>query len=65
MNTEPAITIGSVLTLVGAAIALLVAFGVDITDDQQKAILAFVAAAGPLATGLLIRGKVSPVAPPE
>jgi ABC-type spermidine/putrescine transport system permease subunit I len=60
MNTEPAVTIGAVTTLIAAAIALLVAFGVDITEDQTKAILAFVAAAGPLASALLIRRKVTP-----
>ena len=60
MSSEPAITIGAVSSLIASAIALLVAFGVDITPDQQTAILAFVAAVFPLAAALLIRRKVSP-----
>ena len=60
MNTEPAVTIGAITTLIAAALALLVSFGVDVTADQQTAILAFVATAGPLASALLIRRKVSP-----
>lgn len=60
MSTEPAVTIGAVTTLIAAALALLVSFGVDITEDQRTAVLAFVAAAAPLASALLIRRKVSP-----
>lgn len=62
MTNEPAVTIGAVSALVASAIALLVAFGVDITPDQRAAILAFVAAVGPLASALLIRRKVTPAA---
>ena len=61
MSNEPAITIGSIVALVGAVVALLVSFGVDITDEQQKAILAVVTIGGPIAAGLLIRRKVTPV----
>jgi hypothetical protein len=60
MQSEPAVTIGAVTTLIASAIALLVAFGVDITGAQRDAILAFVAAAGPLVSALLIRRRVSP-----
>ena len=60
MSTEPAVTIGAVTTLIAAALSLLVAFGVDISEDQRVAIIAFVAAAAPLASALLIRRKVTP-----
>jgi len=60
MNTEPAVTIASIVALVGAAITLLVVFGVQVTDDQRDAVLAFVAVAGPIVAGLLIRRKVTP-----
>lgn len=61
MSTEPALTIGSFTALAAAAITLLVAFGVTITEDQQTAILGFVAVAGPILTGFLTRRKVTPV----
>jgi ABC-type Fe3+-siderophore transport system permease subunit len=61
MNTEPAVTIGSIVALVGAVLTLLVVFGVEITDAQQKAIIAVVTVGGPILAGLLIRRKVTPV----
>ena len=60
MNTEPAVTIGSIVALVAAIITLLVAFGVDVTAEQRDAILSVVAIGGPIAAGLLIRRKVTP-----
>jgi hypothetical protein len=61
MRREPLL---SVATLTGAAtaiIALLVAFGVDFTDDQQAAILGVVAVAAPLVVGFAARSRVTPV----
>ena len=60
MNTEPAITIGSIVALVAAVITLLVAFGVEVTNDQRDAILAIVSIGGPLVAAVLIRRKVTP-----
>ncbi|UFU03423.1 hypothetical protein LQF12_02095 [Ruania suaedae] len=60
MTREPAAIIGAIGTAVGAILALLVAFGIDVTEEQQTAILGVVAAVGPIVVGLLIRGKVSP-----
>lgn len=58
MKTEPAITVASIVALVGAVITLLVVFGVEITEEQTKAILAFVTIAGPIAVGVWARFKV-------
>ncbi len=64
MKREPAITVGTISAAVAAILTLLVAFGLDITEEQQTAILGVVAAVGPIVTGLLIRRKVSPVEVP-
>lgn len=58
MNREPSITLGAVATAVASALALLIAFGVDLTKDQQVAILGVIAAVGPLVAGIAIRFKV-------
>lgn len=60
MKREPAITVGAISAAVAAVLALLVAFGIPVTEEQQTAILGVVAAIGPIVTGLLIRRKVSP-----
>lgn len=61
MNREPVVTVASITAAVAALIGLLIAFGVDLSDDQQKAILAVVAVAGPLVAGIVSRSKVTPV----
>lgn len=61
MKNEPAVTVASITAVVAALIGALVAFGVDLSDDQQKAILALVAVAGPVIAGLVTRSKVTPV----
>ncbi len=38
MNTEPARLVASIIGVVSALIALLVAFGVELTEDQKTAI---------------------------
>lgn len=60
MKREPVLTIGSVAALVAAILALLVAFGANLTDVQTQAILAVIAAAGPVVAALLARRKVTP-----
>lgn len=60
MKKEPAITIGTISAAVAAVLALLVAFGIPVTEEQQTAILGVVAALGPIVTGLIVRRKVSP-----
>lgn len=58
MQTEPAAIIGAISMAVASVLSLLVAFGLNITEEQQVAILAVVASVGPLVVALLIRPKV-------
>jgi hypothetical protein len=58
MNKEPAFILGAVGTAVASVMALLIAFGLDLTQDQQLAILRVIAGVGPLVLGLVIRLKV-------
>lgn len=60
MKSEPAALTNGIIALVTAALALLVAFGVDVTQEQSAAILGFVAAVVAFA-GFFIRSKVTPV----
>lgn len=62
MKTEPAVTVGSIGAAVAAVLALLIAFGLPISDGQQTAILGVVAVLAPFVVGVLTRAKVSPVA---
>lgn len=65
MNREPLLSVATVTAAVSAVLALLVAFGLDVTEDQQNAILGAVAVIAPIVVGLLARGKVTPVADPK
>ncbi|MFG1898705.1 hypothetical protein ACGFIP_32325 [Micromonospora zamorensis] len=56
--TEPLFTVGALTAAVTTVLALLVAFGLPISDDQQAAILGVVAVAGPLVVAALARGRV-------
>lgn len=60
MKNEPAITVGSITAVVAALLALLVAFGLPLSNDQQQAILGFVSVAAPVVAAVLIRRKVTP-----
>lgn len=62
-KTEPAITIASITALIAAVITLGTAFGLNLSEDQQAAILGLVAVAGPIVAGVLTRRQVSPTAP--
>ncbi|MGI5247751.1 hypothetical protein [Dactylosporangium sp. CA-139066] len=55
---EPLLAVGSITTVVTAGIALLVAYGLHISDGQQAAILGFIAAAAPLVVAFWGRLKV-------
>ena len=59
---EPVLIIGLISTAVAAVIALLVAFGIDLSSGQQVAILGVIAGVGPLAAAVIARTKVIPVA---
>lgn len=58
MKTEPVISVGSITAAVTAVIALLVAYGFDISGDQQTAILGIVAVLAPMIAMAFTRGKV-------
>lgn len=55
--TDPSTLFGSLVTFAGAVLALVVAFGLDLSAEQVERILAALAAAGPLVTAWLIRRK--------
>lgn len=61
-DNEPALTVGGLSALAAAVIALLVAFGAQITPEQREAILGLVAVVAPIAVAVLIRPHVVPVA---
>lgn len=60
MESEPARTVGGAVGLVAAVIACLVAFGVDLTVEQQTAILGLTSVAAPILSGFITRAFVSP-----
>jgi len=62
MRNEPAITIGAITAAVGAVLALLVAFGLNLSEAQTGAIIAVVVALGPLVSAIITRSQVTPVA---
>ena len=59
---EPAVLIGTVTAAVSSVLALLVAFGVDLSQSQQVAVLGVIAGVGPLVAAVLTRRKVTPAA---
>ena len=60
MKYEPLISISSIVAGATAVIALLVAFGVPLTEDQKVAILGLVGVLAPVLVALVTRGKVTP-----
>ena len=60
MKYEPLISISSIVAAATAVIALLVAFGVPLTEDQKVAILGLVGVIAPVIVALVTRGKVTP-----
>jgi hypothetical protein len=62
---EPLATAATITGAVAAVLALVVAFGVNLTGDQQTAILGVASVAAPLIVALVVRPKVTPVADPR
>ncbi len=58
LTTEPAITIGAVTAVIGAIISLLVALGLDISNEVQNALLGLIAVGAPLVSAILTRARV-------
>lgn len=65
ISREPVLTIASVTALVIAVIALLRAFGVPITGDEQDAITGVVGAGGAIVSAFIARGYVTPLSSPR
>ena len=61
-RNEPTAVWGAIGALVTAGIALGVAFGLHLTEQQATAINVFVGALGTVVTLLIIRSQVTPVA---
>ncbi len=61
---EPAMVYSAIMAVVAEVILLVVAFGIDITPEQQAAVLGTVSAVlilvALLTTGVLVRGQVTP-----
>ena len=58
--SEPLVSRATVIALVAAVLALLTAFGFDLTNDQKESILVAIAAAAPLAAAAWARAHVTP-----
>lgn len=56
--SEPALTVGTITAAVTAVLALIVAFGLNLTAGQSAAILGVVAVIAPLVSAYVTRGKV-------
>lgn len=65
MTREPLLTKASWTALVMAVIAVAVAFGLPLTDEQQKALIALAGVLAPVAAAVWARGQVTPVADPR
>jgi hypothetical protein len=64
MNREPLLTVAGITSVVGAVIALLAAFGLDLSSAQQVAIVGVVAVVAPVVVAVIARRKVTPVVDP-
>lgn len=68
-TNEPVRLGALIIGLIGAGVTLLVAFGIDLSADQQTAILAFAGAVIALLTALgvgeWVRRRVTPLADPK
>ncbi|GAB3817598.1 hypothetical protein [Micromonospora zhanjiangensis] len=56
--SEPLVSVGAITAGVTAVLALLIAFGLNISDGQQSAILGVVAVVAPLVAALAGRSRV-------
>jgi hypothetical protein len=57
LDTEPVLTTAGVVAALAALLAVIVAFGVPLSQTQTEAILALAAVAGPLAAAAWGRTK--------
>lgn len=64
-KNEPVLSAGVVTGIVSALIVLLTTFGVDITQEQQAAIMGVLVLIVPIAIAFWPRSKVTPVNSPR
>lgn len=64
-ETQPVLTSTTIIALVTAVIALVVAFGVELTNEQTAAILGVVGVVAPIAVGIYSSRKTTPLAEPQ
>ena len=60
MTKEPVMAAATIVSLVGSVVALLIAFGVDLTQEQQAAIVGLTNVVAPLVAAVIVRAKVTP-----
>jgi hypothetical protein len=65
MNNSPLITTAAITSIVGALIALLIAFGVRLTPEQQAAISGFVLVVAPWVVALVGHNTTTPLSKPQ
>lgn len=63
VRREPLVTAAVVTSVLGAILALLKSFGVDISAEQQAAISGLALVVAPLLVAVFVRPRVTPVAP--
>ncbi len=65
MSNQPIWSSATIVTIVTAAIALLVAFGFELTNEQTAAILGFVGVLAPIAVAAFSNPRTTALAQPE
>ena len=63
IEREPVALSGAVVGVVIAGVALLTAFGINVTEAQATGIVGFVSAGAVLGSVIYARRKVTPIAP--
>ena len=57
-STEPALTVGAVTAVVGAALSLAVSFGLDLSPERAAAVMAVTTVLAPLVSAWFTRSRV-------
>lgn len=61
MNNEPVVSIGAILAILNAGLALVIGFGADFTAEQSALIVGFANAVLAVVFAVWQRSKVTPV----
>lgn len=64
MNNSPLITTAAITSIVSAAIALIVAFGVHLTAEQQTALMGFITVLAPWIVAMVGHNTTTPLSAP-